>query len=251
MLLDFFSGLAAYPRALQLISKLKLWKYIFLPGIIGILLAAAIFTIAYGLSDDLGSLLIRLYPWEWGSNVVGKIAEIFGGLLILAIGLIVFKQLVMVVTGPFMSPLSEKIEQHLSGVDNKNDFSLKTTGYQVVRGVRIASRNLFWELFLTIILLIMGLIPVLSLFSIVGIFLVQAYYFGFGNLDFALERRHGVSGTIQFVKHHKGMALGNGVLTTLLLMTVIGFLFILPIGVVAATIELHKKDKSMSSFYTN
>lgn len=246
MLLDFFSGLAAYPRALHLISKLKLWKYIFLPGIIGVLLAAVIFTLAYGLSDDLGGFLIRWYPWEWGSSVVTKIAEIFSGLLILAIGLIIFKQLVMVVTGPFMSPLSEKVEQHLSGVDNKNDSSLKTTGYQVLRGVRIASRNLFWELFLTIMLLIIGLIPILSLFSIVGIFLVQAYYFGFGNLDFALERRHGASQTIQFIKRHRGMALGNGVLTTLLLMTVVGFLFILPIGVVAATIETHKKNEKIT-----
>lgn len=245
MLQDLFTGITAYLQALRLISKLGLWKYVFLPGIMGIFLAMAIFSIAYGLSDDLGGWLVGWYPWERGSGIVAGIAEIFSGLLILAFGLIVFKQLVMIVTGPFMSPLSEKVERHLLGIENSTNTTLKTTGYQVVRGVRIAFRNLFWELFLTILLLITGLIPVFSLFSIIGIFLVQAYYFGFGNLDFALERHYGARDTIHFIKHHKGMALGNGILAALLLMTVVGFLFILPIGVVAATMETSKKIRGI------
>lgn len=243
MIANFFTALAAYPRALQLISKLRLWKYVFLPGLMGILLAIAIFSLAYGLSDDLGGWLVRWYPWETGRPIVAKIADVFGGLLILAVGLIVFKQLVMIVTGPFMSSLSEKVEQHLLYEKIASSNSLKITGYQLVRGVRIAFRNLFWELFFTIVLLLLGLIPFFSPLSIVGVFLVQAYYFGFGNFDFALERHLGASDTIHFVKQHKGMALGNGILTTLVLMTVVGFLFILPIGVVAATIETSKKMK--------
>jgi len=240
---NFFTALTAYPRALYLISKLRLWKYIFLPGIMGILLAIAIFALSYGLSDNIGDLLARWYPWEWGNSVVATIADVFGGLLILAIGLIIFKQLVMILTGPFMSSLSEKVERHILENDNANSVSINNTGYQVVRGVRIAFRNLFWELFLTILLLFLGLIPLFSPFAIAGIFLVQAYYFGFGNLDFALERHYNAGDTIDFVKKHRGMALGNGIITTLLLMTVIGFLFILPIGVVAATIETSKKMK--------
>jgi len=241
MLKDLFQSIANYPKALQLISKLGLWKYVFLPGIIALVLAIAIFYTAYGLSDNIGDWLIQWYPWEWGKAVLETIADFFGGLLILALGLIIFKQLVMILIGPFMSPLSERVEHYLTGEDSTANFSLKTTGYQVIRGVRIAVRNLFWELFLTVLLLLLSLIPVLAPFTTVGIFLIQAYYFGFGNMDFALERHQNVSGTIRYVKTHRGMTLGNGVLTTLALMTVVGFLFILPIGVVAATISVSRK----------
>lgn len=241
MIKDFFTAITAYGQAIVLISKLRLWTYVFLPGLISIFLAIAIFVAAYGWSDNIGGWLVRWYPWERGSSAISLIADIFGGLLILALGLIVFKQLVMIVTGPFMSPLSEQVERYSLSAENAVENRTPTTGYQVWRGLRIAFRNLFWELFFTVILLLLGLIPVIAPFTVVGIFLLQSYYFGFGNLDFALERHYGAKDTIQFIKQHKGMALGNGVLSTLALMTVVGFLFILPIGVVAATIEMSKK----------
>ena len=85
-----------------------------IPGLIGLGLAAGIFYAAYGFADDIGGLLMQWYPWELGSGIVEGIADVFGGLLILVLGLAVFKQLVMVVTGPFMSPLSEKVEEYVT-----------------------------------------------------------------------------------------------------------------------------------------
>ncbi|RMG87738.1 MAG: coproporphyrinogen III oxidase [Bacteroidetes bacterium] len=241
MIRDFLSGMTAYARAWGLISELRLWKFVFIPGILSLLLGGLIVTSAWGLSDDLGGYLIRWYPWEWGRTVIEKIAEIFSGLIVLAGGLIAYKQLILIISAPFMSPLSEAVERHLAGELPDQRFSLVKMGRDLWRGIRLGIRNGFREIMWTVILLILGLIPVFSPFTTAGIFLVQAYFFGFGNMDFTLERHFGVRDSVRFVQRHRWLAIGNGVVTMLLMMTVVGFLFILPFGTVAATIETTKR----------
>ncbi len=110
-----------------------------------------------------------------------------------------------------------------------------------VRGLRLAIRNIIRELFFTLIILLLGLIPILSPFVAIAIFVVQAYYAGFGNMDYTLERYYRVKGSVDFVRDHKGLAIGNGTVFLLLLLTGIGFLFALPLGTVAATTETLKR----------
>ncbi|MCR9290545.1 MAG: EI24 domain-containing protein [Bacteroidetes bacterium] len=241
MIKGFLSGISSYSKALSLISELKLWKYVFIPSILSLFLGGLIFFSAWGLSDNIGNYLANLYPWEFGSGVVESIADVFGGLLILALGLILFKHLILIVSAPFMSPLSEAVESHLRGENVSPRFNLVKMGRDVWRGLRLAIRNVFRELFYTIMFLILGLIPIFSPFTIVGIFLIQAFYFGFGNMDFTLERHFGVKDSIRFVRQNRGLAAGNGTVTMLLMMTVVGFIFILPLGTVAATIETVKR----------
>jgi len=42
---------------------------------------------------------------------------------------------------------------------------------------------------------------------------------------------------VRFVRRHRALALGNGLVFMALLLTLIGFLFALPLGAVAATLE--------------
>lgn len=241
MIKDFISGMTAYGKALNLISELRLWKYVFIPGVLSLVLAGLIFFSAYGLSDSIGDYLASWYPWEWGSGVVDSIADIFGGLLVLAVGLILFKHLILIVSAPFMSPLSEAVESHLIGENVSPRFNIAKMTRDVGRGVRLAIRNIIRELFYTILFLLLGLIPVFSPLTAVGIFLVQAFYFGFGNIDFTLERHFGVKDSVRFMRQNRGLAMGNGTVTMLLMMTVVGFIIILPLGTVAGTIESVKK----------
>jgi CysZ protein len=241
MIKGFLSGISSYSKALSLISELKLWKYVFIPSILSLFLGGLIFFSAWGLSDNIGNYLANLYPWEFGSGVVESIADVFGGLLILALGLILFKHLILIVSAPFMSPLSEAVESHLRGENVSPRFNLVNLGRDVWRGLRLEFRNVFREVFYWIMFLILGLIPIFSPFTIVGIFLIQAFYFGFGNMDFTLERHFGVKDSIRFVRQNRGLAAGNGTVTMLLMMTVVGFIFILPLGTVAATIETVKR----------
>lgn len=241
MLKDFFAGITAYGKTLGLISELRLWGYVLIPGLLSLALGIGIIFGAISISDNIGGWLISLYPFEWGREVLEKVANVFGGLLVAALGLILFKNLVLAIASPIMSPLSEKVEKHLTGSPGHVSVTFSEIMSDVVRGIRISIRLIVRELFFTLILLLIGLIPIFSPFVAVAIFILQAYYAGFGNMDFALERHFRVSGSVQFVRQHRALAIGNGVVYLLLLVTGIGFLFALPLGVIAATVETVKR----------
>ncbi|MAT54851.1 MAG: coproporphyrinogen III oxidase [Saprospirales bacterium] len=241
MLKDFISGFTSYVKAVEHVSRFRMWGYVLLPGFISILIGIAIFATAYGLSDDIGQIIIGFWKRDFAKGIVSSIANIFGGLLLAALGLLVFKQLVMVVTAPFLSILSEKVERQLTGYEDTVGWSLPKILKDISRGLAIAVRNLIRELTLTILLLIIGLIPVFTPFTSALIFILQSFYAGFGNLDFALERHFGYRDSIRFVKAHKGLAIGNGMVFLLLLFTFVGFLVAMPLGTVAATIETVKR----------
>ncbi|MEQ3657137.1 MAG: EI24 domain-containing protein [Dokdonia sp.] len=229
-------GLKTYANSLGLISKLGLWKYFAIPMIISVLTATAIGFSAYGFSDNIGGWISGLWVWNWGANVVSTIAEIFGGIIIIAIGLILYKHIIMALSAPFMSPVSEKIEAYLHhGQHNHRDTSFME---QLWRGIRINLRNLGLELLLTLPILLIGLIPVIGIISTLLLFLVQAYYAGFGNMDYTLERHFKYGESIAFVKSKRGYAIGNGIVFMLfLLIPVIGIILVLPISVTAATVQ--------------
>lgn len=241
MLTDFISGVTSYVKAAEHVSKNKMWVYIFLPGIITVVVGIAIFSFAYGLSDNIGQLIVGLWKWEFAKGLVSGVANVFGGLVLLAVGLLIFKQLVMVITAPFLSVLSEKVERQLKGNYAEVGWSFSRILREILRGLAIALRNIFRELALTIVLLLLGLIPILTPITSVLIFILQSYYAGFGNLDFALERHLGYKDSIRFVRAHRGLAVGNGMVFLLLLLTFIGFLVAMPLGTVAATIETVKR----------
>ncbi len=242
MLRETIDGVKAYAHAVQLVFRLRLWFYVIVPGLISLFLGLAIFGAAWGTSDDIGAWLLSFYPFDWGRAALEKIAQVFGGIFVIALGLILFKHLVLAITSPIMSLLSEKVERSLRGYSPDAPFSLKQALRDLARGLRLALRNLVRELFYTLLLLFLGLIlPVLAPFLSAAIFLVQAFYAGFGNMDFALERHFGVRQSIAFGKKHRGLAIGNGAVFLLLLFTGIGFLFALPLSTIAATKETVKR----------
>ena len=156
-----------------------------------------------------------------------------------SIGLILFKHLVMILSAPFMGPISKKIEDDFTGVTSQTQVSSPLT--LMFRSIKISSRNLFRELLLSIPILILGLIPFIGFFSLFLLFLMQAYFAGFGNMDYTLERRFSYQKSIQFVKANKGIAIGNGLVFMLfLLIPFVGVIFIIPFSVTSATIATVK-----------
>jgi CysZ protein len=246
MLRNILKGLRAYGGAFKLINELALWKYFAIPILISVLTAVTIGFAAYGLSDNIGSLIAKAWVWEWGSETFRTISDILGGIMIVALGLILYKHIVMALSAPFMSPVSEKIEKHLTGT--QRDHRKTSFGAQLWRGVQVNGRNLMMELFLSIPIFIIGFIPVIGFISSILLFLVQSYYAGFGNMDYTLERHFGYSKSVRFVSDHRGLAIGNGMVFILLLFVpLLGIIFVLPLSVTAATAEtvkiLYPSDK--------
>ncbi|WMI68858.1 EI24 domain-containing protein [Mangrovimonas sp. YM274] len=237
MLKNIFKAIQAYFGAFGLISKLGLWKYFVIPIVISFFTATSIGLMAYGFSDNIFDYILSIFPSWNSSSWLRNLSEIFIGLAIIAIGLLLYKHIVMALSAPFMSPVSERIEAHLA--NNLLPRNTKSTfSSQLSRGIKINLRNLFKELTLTIPVLLLGFIPVIGIASSVLLFLIQAYYAGFGNMDYTLERHLNYHDSIQFVKKNKGTAIGNGIVFLVcLLIPILGLMIVLPLSVTAASKE--------------
>lgn len=249
----FIKGIKAYYGAFQLISQLKLWKFFAIPVIISIGIGLTVVTVLYFFSESLSIYLSSLWPWETGSESVSVVSGVIAVSLILILGLISFKYIVLAVAAPFMGPISKRIEDHFTG---GNSVEITSSSFQLfTRGVRISIRNLFRELILTIPILLFGLIPLIGIFSTVLLFLMQAYFAGFGNMDYTLERHFNYKDSVRFVKRNRGSATGNGVVFMLfLLIPFIGVILVLPLSVTAAateTIQLIYKEKDSTLISQN
>ena len=239
MISNLIDGLKAYLEAYQVISRLKLWRFFMIPMLISVLIFLNIVLVSISFSDEIGLYISSFWSWDFGKETINTVSMILGGIILISIGLILFKHLVMILSAPFMGPISKKIEDDFTGVTSQTQVSSPLT--LVFRSIKISSRNLLRELLLSIPILILGLIPLIGFFSLFLLFLMQAYFAGFGNMDYTLERHFSYQKSIQFVKANKGIAIGNGLVFMLfLLIPFVGVIFIIPFSVTSATIATVK-----------
>ena len=235
ILKGIYKGCTAYFEVYEIISRLKLWKFFAIPMLISLLVFSMILLVSFSFSNAIGSYLASFWIWDFGQETIQTISRLFGGLFIVIIGFISFKHIIMALSAPFMGPISKIIEDDFNGVVSQNSTS--TSKGLLIRGIRISLRNLLREFILTIPILLFGLIPVIGLFSALLLFLSQAYFAGFGNMDYTLERHFSYKKSILFVKNNRGLAIGNGIVLMLfLLIPFVGVILVHPFSVTAATI---------------
>lgn len=229
------SALLAYPSALSFVFKNGLSKYFIISGAISLVLGAIAFSSVYYLSDDLGGIMMQWYPFDTGRDVVSKVATAISGISMTGISFVLYKYALLILVGPFMGPLSEQVEEIETGVPAKKQ-GLGQMGYAVFRGIGLALRNIIRELTWTILLLLLGLIPLLTPFTTAMIFLIQAYYMGCANMDYHLEKSMNMKQSINYCRNSKGSITGNGIGYILLLfIPFIGLILGPVLGTVAAT----------------
>lgn len=238
MIKDFIASIRSYFRAISIIKELNLWKYFLVPALIGLLLGGISITLAYSLADNLGEYISSFWSFDFGKDFVTTASTWIGGFAILIVGIILYKHVLMAFSAPFMTPVSEKVEAYLTQketpkIKNKSQF-IK----QLFRSIRLNLRNLIKELLLTFPLILLSFIPVIGLVASLLILYIQSYYTGFGNMDYTLERYLSYKESKAFVKKNKGIAVGNGLLFTLMLfIPLVGIMLTLPIATVASTID--------------
>jgi CysZ protein len=237
MFKNILKGLKAYKDGLEFISELRLWKFFLVPMVISFVLFGLITLTAWGLSDNLGGYIARLYPFEWGAAFFRALSDIIALIAIFSVGILLLKHLVLALSAPFMSPISERIEKHLCTCENIKTVYRKTTNaQQLARGLRVNLRNLLYEFIIVIPLTILIFIPVIGIFFAILAFIVQSYYAGFGNMDYTLERHFNYRDSVNYVKASRGIAIGNGlVFMGMLFIPVIGIILVLPFSVTAAS----------------
>jgi CysZ protein len=239
---DFLDGITSYGKAFNYLFKSNIWIYAIIPGVIGIFLSGLTLWTVLTFSDDLGNWIVHKFNIDPGKEVITRASHWVAGLLMGSFSILLFKYVILIISAPFMSPLSEKIEAMELGYKKRSGFSVTQMLEDLVRGIRINLRNIVRELFFMFILILLGLIPIFSTITPILIYVVQSFYAGFGNMDYTLERYFGVRGSVQFVRQHKLLALGNGLIFMLVLsIPFIGVLIIIPISTIASTIESVKR----------
>ena len=260
MFKNFEIGLSAYGKAIELLfSKGLIWYMIF-----PILLNLMFLVLGW---LGIGSLTDFVENWIEGitriekdsfygaeyltpvSTYISGIASGFVWVLMKFIFFFVFAYfggyIVVICLSPVFAFLSERTEEILTG--NKYKFNGDQMMRDVVRGVLLALRNLFIELFYMIVIFVLGLfIPLIG--GIIGSFLlffISSYFYGFSFIDYNNERRRmKLKDSVQFMRANKGMAMATGMVFSIFLLipfcgtTLAGFVAI--ISVIAATVSTHK-----------
>ena len=225
----------AYLEAVGFISKRGFGIYFLYSGLIGMILFALCGYAVYLVNPFIASWLDGIVPWdiEWLSTVSTWVTVGVSGLFFISI----FKYLMLIFTAPLMSVLSEKVENEITGNTDERSFIMNVIP-ELIRALRINLRNIVREIFLTLLLLLLGLIPIFSIFTGILILLVQAYYAGFGNYDFWAERHFTYRSTVRYMKARKGMLAGNGIVYIFILaIPVLGAFLAPPLATVASTME--------------
>jgi len=176
--------------------------------------------------------------------------SVAGWLFVLILKLLLFLDLTFVsgfVVLILLSPVFSFTASKVNGIISSQSDSYRLSRWlrDMARGILLTFRNLLMELFLSLMLLIGGAIPVAGLLAPLALLLTSAYYYGFSLIDYSLEQRgYSISRSVWYVKNHRGLAIGSGLMLTLTMMIpfvgifLAGFVGI--VSVVGATLAVNQ-----------
>lgn len=252
MLKEIVIAFQSYADAHQFIRKHKLWKWIIIPGIIYLIL----FLIGLYFFLKTGNFMVEYLMTHtnvkaWMDKIdtgwlkfFYTLAQIVIHFVLLLFYFSLFKYIFLIIGSPVFAYLSEKTENIMEGKDFPFNFPKFIT--DIVRGVRLAIRNLFWQTLFLASLFLLSILPVAGWIAPLIALFVECYYVGFSMLDYNSERHNmNYHQSIKFVGRHKGLAIGNGMVYYLMhLIPVVGWLFAPSYAVVAATLSIISAKKN-------
>lgn len=239
---DFLTAIGAYGKALRLISRLGLWGYFVVPGLLSFAVGGGFLVLVILFGDDIGDWFVSFYPYEAGSAIAAWLLWLLGYIALVLLAILLFKAAIGILLSPFLSKLSERVEVHLRG--DRPFAAAELPQGQVgsfVRGARFSVRMLAREVVALVVFLPLGLIPIVGVAASPLLLLLQSYFIGAGNADATLERHFKYKESIAFNRRHRGLSIGNGLVNVLLLFVpVLGFIFAPALSTVASTIAVHR-----------
>ncbi len=245
MLSSFFEGISLYSHAFSLLTKPQTLKYVFLTGLISLLLG---FVIVGGTVYNCWAAYVDIRAsWTEGAGVWEQVKAIVFEILPLVIwvllSLLLYKNVVLIACSPVMSPLSAAVEKIETGKVNESAIPVSD---MLIRSVKIALWSTLWELLLTLPCLLLNIIPVIGSFAAaIAIFIVQSYYAGANYSDFMLERRgYNTADSIAYIRQHKGEITGvGGGFVLMLFIPVLGLILAPAAATISATLSYLRHTK--------
>jgi CysZ protein len=251
LLKEIIIAIQAYFKAHNFIIKYRLWKWILIPGIIyAILFVCGIYLFWESSAHVIDYFFSKTGLKSWLKKEDAswlRFIFIFGQIVLQLILMLIyfswFKYLFLIIGSPLFSWLSEKTE----AITHNTNYPFNPGKFlkDVKRGMWIALRNTLWQTVYSISILFLSLIPVLGWATpVLGVF-VECFYFGFSMLDYTSERKGlSTAQSIDFISHHRGLAIGNGMVFYVLhALPVAGWIFAPGYAVIAATLSLQEDSR--------
>jgi CysZ protein len=248
MLKEIIISIQSFFDAHRFINKHKLWRWILLPGLFYCIIFMAGMWLFGKTSIQATEMVLKqtgLRAWvesmqESWLNWLVIVAQFFIIVILFFFYFSLFKFVFLVIGSPVFAYLSEKTESILE--DKEFPFSFPQFFKDIVRGIRIATRNLLWQSVYVLTILILSFIPIVGWIGPLVALLVECYYLGFSMLDYSSERNKlSTSQSITLIGNHKGLAIGNGLVFYMMhFIPFLGWLLAPSYAVIAATLSLHK-----------
>lgn len=228
------------------------------PLVLQLLLVFGLYALLQGPADRLGlwladRLMLPVDPmadegwrgtWSTVKRLVNDARALFTFIALkIAIAYLLFtlnKYVVLVLLSPLMAYASEHAEEVITG--RGFPFSLARLLRDALRGSLLALRNAIIELLLHAgIWLVTLLLPFMVPISVVVLFLVSAYFYGFSMFDYVHERHgHGIGASTRAMHRELGAVVANGACFSLLMkVPLLGLLLAPGMGAVGAVLAMH------------
>jgi uncharacterized protein involved in cysteine biosynthesis len=187
---DFLSGISDYFGAGRLITRTGLWKWLILPGLIGVFYWPGIAVLAWLFVDDTAAYLrVKWLPGflQHGSIIWLVTVVLWAGFIY--VGFIAYRSTIMIVYSPLLSIVSEKAEAGMGAVSAPADHpAVWWRGMQ--RGILVSLASLGLSVLAFVACWALLLIPIVGglLFATL-LPLSQLILAGHGFVDPTLERK--------------------------------------------------------------
>ena len=239
-----------YRAAFRFIHSHRLYLWLWWPVAVNLLLVVMALALGEVMATQFQERIDQWLGWDdgWWNQILRWTLGVLSRMLIFFVYALVYKQLVLIILAPVLAYLSEQTEALKTG--RHFDFSWRQLFQDALRGAGIALRNLFLELLITLLLFFFAFIPLVGLLAPVFLLIVQAYFFGFSMIDYSCERsRWSVGERLSFMRSHRGLAIGNGLMFYgLFLIPYLGWAIAPVLGIVAGTLSfLHTKKPGLSA----
>ncbi|MCQ2251166.1 MAG: EI24 domain-containing protein [Bacteroidales bacterium] len=239
------TGFQCYKESFGFIFRNGLGKYFVVPVIVNILLVILLVSSGWFTGDWVSSL------WDSTDSAwLGFLQEMVKWVITVLFFVLFFfigGTIVVLCMSPIYTIISEKTDCILSG--RTFETSAAQTAKDIWRTVVLSLKNTVKQLMLTLLCLLLNFIPIVgNVLSLVLIFLVNSYYFGYSFMDYTNERyRRNVSISNNVVSHYKYLAIVIGAVYALPMYFFVGTFiaaFLGGVSTVAATMAQMRLENS-------
>ncbi|MGQ4807391.1 Sulfate transporter CysZ [Candidatus Entotheonellaceae bacterium PAL068K] len=247
--IDMAGGFRTALRGVTFLAQHRtLWKWALLPAVVNIIVFAAAFAVFLVFYPDLYGLATGFLPldtpttwyaWLWVAPL--RLLALVIGLLLLITTLVVlyiaFIMLGIAIASPFLDVLAQRVEEIVTGPtpDERTTFmgALRAISASIV----VELQKLTFFLAVQAVLFLLGLIPVLSPFTVMAATLFTLFFLPLEYAGFAMDHRH-----MRFpqrralIWQHRWLMLGFGAAAFLTMLVPLLNFVCLPVLVVGGTL---------------